>query len=160
MAKAIYPGSFDPITEGHLDIIKRASKTFDELYVAIMKNPDKHYTFTEEERLKMIKKCVKSLPNVKVVIGSGLTIEYAKKLKCNVIVRGIRAVSDYESELSLATSNMMLNDKIETLFFVSRPELSFLSSSIAKEIASNGGDIDKFIPKPIHNDVKKKLFKK
>ena len=130
MVKAIYPGSFDPITEGHLDIIKRAAKNFDTLYVAIMKNPDKVYTFSEEERKKLIEKCTKGIKNVKVVIGEGLTIEYAKKLKCSVIVRGIRAVTDYESELALATSNMSLNDKIETLFLVSRPELSFLSSLI------------------------------
>lgn len=160
MVKAIYPGSFDPITVGHLDIIKRASKNFDELYVAIMVNPDKNYTFTKEERLKMIEKCVKGLKNVKVVIGDGLTVNFAKKIGCSVIVRGIRAVTDYESELALATSNMSLNDKIETLFLVSRPELSFLSSSIAKEVASYGGDIDKFIPKAIQSDIKKKLYKK
>lgn len=160
MTKAIYPGSFDPITEGHLDIIKRAAKTFDELYVAIMINPEKHYTFSVDERVELIKKCCKNIKNVKVVVGDGLTIEFAKKLKCGVIVRGIRAVSDYESELALATSNMSLNDKIETILFVSRPELSFLSSSIAKEIASFGGDIDKFIPKAIQADVKKKLLKK
>ena len=160
MINAIYPGSFDPITEGHLDIIKRAAKSFDTLYVVIMRNPSKKYTFSEEERLSLIKKCVKNLKNVKVLIGEGLTIEFAKKINCNVIVRGIRAVTDYEAELALATSNMMLNDKIETYFLVSRPELSFLSSSIAKEIASNGGNIDKFIPKPIQVDVKKKLYKK
>lgn len=160
MIKAIYPGSFDPITEGHLDIIKRAAKTFDELYVAIMVNPNKQYTFSEQERLKLIQKCCKNLKNVKVVIGNGLTINFASKIGCNVIVRGIRAVSDYESELALATSNMSLNNKIETVFFVSRPETSFLSSSIAKQIASFGGDIDRFIPKAIQSDVKKKLSSK
>ena len=159
MTKAIYPGSFDPITEGHLDIIKRAAKTFDELYVAVMINPNKKCTFDQDERVELIKKCCKNIKNVKVVVGDGLTIDLAKKLKCGVIVRGIRAVSDYESELALATSNMSLNDKIETIFFVSRPELSFLSSSIAKEIASFGGNIDAFIPKPIQVDVKKKLSK-
>lgn len=159
MINAIYPGSFDPITEGHLDIIKRAAKHFDTLYVVIMKNPSKHYTFSEQERQELIKKCTKSIKNVKVLIGEGLTVEFAKKIGCKVIIRGIRAVTDYESELALATSNMMLNDKIETYFLVSRPELSFLSSSIAKEIASNGGNIDNFIPKPIQNEVKKKLKK-
>lgn len=159
MVKAIYPGSFDPITEGHLDIIKRASKNFDVLYVAIMNNPNKAYTFNEKERKALIEKCCKNIKNVKVVIGTGLTIEYAAKLKCQVIVRGIRAVSDYETELSLATSNMMLDSKIETMFLVSSPELSFLSSSIAKEIAANGGNIDKFIPKVIQKDVKSKLYK-
>lgn len=157
MVKAIYPGSFDPITLGHLDIIKRAAKTFDELYVAIMLNPDKTYTFTQEERLELIKKCVKNIKNVHVVIGEGLTVNFAKKMGCKVIVRGIRAVSDYESELALATTNMTLNNNIETIFFVSRPELSFLSSSIAKEIASYGGNIDSLIPKDIKEDIKKKL---
>lgn len=159
MTKAIYPGSFDPITEGHLDIIKRAAKTFDTLYVAIMINPEKHYTFTDNERLKFIEKCCKNIKNVKVVIGEGLTVEYAKKLGCKVIVRGIRAVSDYESELALATTNMALDDQIESIFFVSRPELSFLSSSMAKEIASFGGNIENMIPKAIQADVKKKLYK-
>lgn len=158
MIKAIYPGSFDPITVGHLDIIKRAANQFDTLYVVIMKNPSKKYTFSEDERKRLIEKCTKNIKNVKVLIGEGLTIDFAKKIGCTVIVRGIRAVSDYEAELALATSNMMLNNKIDTLFFVSRPELSFLSSSIAKEIASNGGNIDSFIPKPIQNEVKKKLM--
>ena len=157
MINAIYPGSFDPITEGHLDIIKRAAKHFDTLYVVIMKNPYKNYTFSEKEREEFIKKCTKKIKNVKVMIGEGLTIDFAKKIGCKVIIRGIRAVTDYEAELSLATSNMMLNDKIETYFLVSRPELSFLSSSIAKEIAANGGNIDKFIPKPIQKEVEIKL---
>ena len=159
MIKAIYPGTFDPITCGHLDIIKRASKSFGTLYVAIMKNPNKHCTFSEEERLEMIKKCTKDIKNVKVVIGDGLTVDFAKKLGCNAIVRGIRAVTDYETELALATSNMILDDSIETYFLVSKPELSFLSSSIAKEIASFGGDIKEFIPDRIVKDVKKKLKK-
>ena len=160
MSKAIYPGSFDPITEGHVDIIKRAAKIFDEVYVAIMINPEKHYTFSEKERATMIKKCCKNIKNVKVVIGDGLTVDYASKLGCKVIVRGIRAVSDYESELALATTNMTLNSKIESVFFVSRPELSFLSSSIAKQIAEFGGNINTLIPKEIQNEVKKKLLKK
>lgn len=157
MYKAIYPGSFDPITKGHLDIIERASKCYDELYVAVMKNPSKNYTFSEDERVELIKKCVKKIKNVKVVIGKGLTVDFAKKLGCKTIIRGIRAVSDYEAELALATSNMMLNDKIETVLMVSRPELSFLSSSIAKEITVNGGDIDKFIPKEIQKNVINKM---
>lgn len=157
MTKAIYPGTFDPITEGHLDIIKRASKTFDEVYVAVMVNKAKICTFSLEERIKFIKKCTKNLKNVKVVSDNILTVELAKKLNCNVIVRGIRAVTDYEYELAQATTNMTLNDKIETCMIVSKPELSFISSSIVKEIASFGGDISKYIPKAIANDVLKKL---
>lgn len=158
MIKAIYPGSFDPITQGHLDIIDRASKSFDKLYIAIMLNPTKKYSFTPEERKELIEKCVKKYKNVEVVIDGGLTVELAAKLGCKVIVRGIRAVTDYEAELALATSNMMLKPEIETYFLVARPELSFYSSSIAKQVAMFGGDITKFIPKEIQKDVKKKLL--
>lgn len=159
MIKAIYPGTFDPITVGHLDVIKRASKIYDKLIVAVMENNKKNCTFSEKERKEMIEKCIKSLPNVKVVVGDGLTVDFAKKNNCNVIIRGIRAVSDYESELALATANMSLDNSIETVFMVAKPELSFLSSSIAKEIASFNGDISSYIPKPIIKDVSKKLYK-
>lgn len=159
MIKAIYPGTFDPITVGHLDVIKRAAKIYDKLIVAVMENNKKNCTFTENERKEMIEKCVKDLPNVKVVIGDGLTVDFAKKNNCSVIIRGIRAVSDYESELALATANMSLDSNIETIFMVAKPELSFLSSSIAKEIASFGGDIDSYIPKQIIKNVSKKLYK-
>ena len=159
MIKAIYPGTFDPITVGHLDVIKRASKIYDKLIVAVMENNKKNCTFSDIERKEMIEKCVKDFKNVKVVIGDGLTVEFAKKNNCNVIIRGIRAVSDYESELALATANMSLNNDIETVFMVAKPELSFLSSSIAKEIASYNGDISTYIPKPIIKDVSKKLYK-
>ena len=159
MIKAIYPGTFDPITVGHLDVIKRAAKVYDKVVIAVMENRSKSCTFTKQERVDMIKKCVKSLKNVEVVLGDGLTIDMAKKFKCKVIVRGIRAVSDYESELALATANMDLNPTIETVFFVAKPELSFLSSSVAKEIASFGGKIDHYIPAPIIKEVSKKLYK-
>lgn len=158
--QAIYPGTFDPITEGHLDIIKRAAKQFDVLYVAVMNNPAKHNYFTKEERVELIKKCVKNIKNVKVVSDDGLTINFAKKLKANVIIRGIRAVTDYEAELALATSNMIIDDSIETMFFIAKPELSFLSSSIAKQIAHFGGDISKFIPRVIQKDVLKRFSNK
>ena len=159
MIKAIYPGTFDPITVGHLDVIKRASKIYDQLIVAVMENNKKNCTFTDVERKTMIEKCTKDLKNVKVVIGNGLTVDFAKKNKCSVIIRGIRAVSDYESELALATANMSLDSNIETVFMVAKPELSFLSSSIAKEIASFNGDISSYIPKVIIKDVSKKLYK-
>lgn len=157
MNNAIYPGSFDPITIGHLDIIKRASKQFDTLYVAVMDNSSKNYMFDVKERVDLIKKCVKDIKNVKVVFDDSLTIDLAKKLKCKVIIRGVRALTDYENELALATANMKLDSSIETYLLVSKPELSFLSSSIAKEIGSYNGDISHIIPKPILNDVKKRL---
>ena len=159
MRIAMYPGTFDPITYGHLDIIERAAKMYDILYVAIMKNPNKKCEFSEEERKHLIEKCVKDMPNVRVVIGQGLTIDLARKLECQALVRGIRAVVDYEYELSLATSNMRVNPTIETVFLVSKPEYSFLSSSIAKEVAQYGGDITSFIPSAIHEDVLDRLRK-
>lgn len=158
MIKAIYPGTFDPITEGHLDVIKRASKVYDKLIVAVMENKRKTCTFTDVERKKMIEKCIKNLKNVEVVIGDGLTVELAKKHHCSVMIRGIRAISDYESELALATANMNLDPSIETVFMVAKPELSFLSSSMAKEVASFNGDISPYIPKAIIKEVSKKLY--
>ena len=157
MTKAIYPGTFDPITEGHLDIIKRAAKTFDEVYVAIMVNKNKNCTFSLEERIKFIKKCTRNIKNVKVVSDNCLTVDLAKKLNCNVIVRGIRALTDYEYELAQATTNLTLNNKIETCLFVAKPELSFISSSIIKELAIFGGDISSYIPKAIVKEVTNKL---
>ena len=157
MNNAIYPGSFDPITIGHLDIIKRASKQFDNLYVAVMNNSNKNYLFECEERIELIKKCVKGMKNVKVVTDDSLTINLAKKLKCKAIIRGVRALTDYENELALATANMKLDSNIETYLLVSKPELSFLSSSMAKEIGSYNGDISNIIPKPILNEVINRL---
>jgi len=159
MIKAIYPGTFDPITIGHLDVIERAAKVYDTVVIAVMENRSKNCTFTKEERCNMIRKCVEGIPNVEVVIGEGLTVDLAQRFGCRVIVRGIRAVSDYESELALATANMTLNSEIETVFFVSKPELSFLSSSIAKEIAYFNGKIDTYIPEQIIEEVSKKLYK-
>ncbi|MBQ2582853.1 MAG: pantetheine-phosphate adenylyltransferase [Erysipelotrichaceae bacterium] len=159
MIKAIYPGTFDPITVGHLDVIERAAKVYDKVVIAVMENRSKTCTFTKEERVKMIEKCVRKIPNVEVVAGDGLTVDLAERFGCRVIVRGIRAVSDYESELALATANMTLNSEIETVFFVSKPELSFLSSSVAKEIAYFNGKIDTYIPKQIIKEVSKKLYK-
>lgn len=157
MKIAIYPGTFDPITNGHLNIIKRASKNFDLIIVAIMENIKKKPTFTTIERKEMIESCIKDFQNVKAVVGSGLTVDFAKKNNAGVIIRGIRAVADYEYELQQATTNMLLNDEIETVFYVARPEYSFLSSSVAKEVAYNGGDITKFIPEEIISRVKAKL---
>ena len=157
MTKAMYPGSFDPITNGHLDIIKRASKIYDEVIVAIMENVAKKATFSAIERRSLIESCIKDMPNVRVIIGEGLTIKLAKKEGCSIIIRGIRAVADYEYELSLATTNMKLDDDIETVFLVARPEFSFMSSSIAKEIAHYDGDISGLIPEIIKDEVLDRL---
>lgn len=154
--KACYPGTFDPITRGHLDIIERAAKLFDEVVVLINHNPRKKCIWSEEERKDMIERCIASLPDhqkISVQIGSGLTVNYADSIGAGVIIRGIRAVSDYEYELTQATANMMLDGKIETVFLIARPEYSFLSSSAVKEIAENGGDITKLMPPEIIDEV-------
>ncbi|MDR1795276.1 MAG: pantetheine-phosphate adenylyltransferase [Erysipelotrichaceae bacterium] len=156
MKIGLYPGSFDPVTYGHLDVIKRACKLFDKLIIAIMKNPDKSGDFTVEERKEMLEEVTSQLPGVEVVIGDGLTVELAKKLGAVALVRGIRAVMDYEYELQLATTNMILANEIETVFFLTRPEHSFLSSSMAKEVARNGGNLKPFLPDSIASRVKAK----
>lgn len=158
--KVCYPGTFDPITLGHLDIIERAARLYDEVYVMINHNPRKQCVFSEEERKDMIERSIASLPcaeRIHVVIGEGLTVNAAEKLGCSTIIRGIRAVSDYEYELSQATANMMLNSKVETVFLISRPEYSFLSSSTVKEIAENNGDISKLMPDAIVNEVSERM---
>lgn len=157
MTKVMYPGSFDPITKGHLDIINRASVLFDEVIVAVMINSSKKCTFDEATRMEMIRLSTAHLKNVTVTSDHGLTINLVKKLGVSLVIRGIRAVIDYEYELQQATANMMLDDSIETLFFVAKPEYSFLSSSVAKEIATHHGDISKFIPDEIQAIIWKKF---
>lgn len=161
--KACYPGTFDPITIGHLDIIERAAKKVDELDILIMKNPRKKSIFSEEERKELIEKSISTLDckdKIKVLIGNGLTVNFAKEIGAEMIVRGIRAVSDYEYELQQATANQVLNEDIETIFFIARPKYSFLSSSVVKEIALNNGDISSFVPKQIVEIVEDKLKNK
>ena len=153
--KVCYPGSFDPITNGHLDMIERASRLFDEVIVLIMENPRKNYHFSKEERVEMIEKCLTEakLDNVKVIVGEGLTVNYAASIGCSGIIRGIRAVSDYEYELQQATANLMLNPDVETFLLIARPEYSFLSSSMVREIAMNDGDISNLVPSPVLEDI-------
>ena len=158
--KAVYTGTFDPITNGHLDIIERASHMFDEVTVLIMSNPAKHCLFTMDERRKMIEKSLHSLKgvnNVSVLVGEGLTVEMARKLGAVAIIRGIRAVSDYEYELMQATAYMNLTGNVETMLMIARPEYSFLSSSVVKEIAVYGGDIAGMVPDAIIDEVRQKF---
>lgn len=156
--KAIYPGSFDPITYGHIDIIERASKIFDELVIVIMHNDEKSGFFTMDERIDMVRQCIKNYGNVTVEIGYGLTVDYAKKIGANVLVRGIRAVSDYEYEMQLATANMTLAEDVHTIFLLSKPEYSFLSSSTAKTIAKNHGDLKAFVPEYVAKKLMEKIY--
>lgn len=153
----MYPGTFDPLTIGHLDVIKRASTLFDHVYVVIMENKNKHVTFKAQERLDMILKVIGEFDNVSAMIGEGLTVDYAKKVGANILVRGIRAVMDYEYELQQATANMTMCPDIETVFLLTRPEYSFMSSSAVKEIASNGGNIHPFVPEAVLEQVMNKF---
>ncbi len=153
----IYPGSFDPITYGHLDIIDRCAKKFDKVIVAVLKNMSKKSVFSTEERVEMIKELLRDRDNIEVDSFSGLLIDYTKQRKADIIIRGLRAVSDYEYEMQMSMYNKELYPDIETLFMVSRGSYSYLSSSIVKEVAHYGGDISNFVPPLIEEKIKEKL---
>lgn len=146
MKKAVYPGSFDPITFGHLDIIERSAKMVDELVVGVLHNSAKNSLFSLEERVSMISEMTKDLPNVKVEAFDGLLVDYMSRIGANIIIRGLRAVTDFEYELQLAQINHVQNEEIETVFLITNLKYSYLSSTVVKEIASYGGDISKFVP--------------
>ncbi len=147
MKRAIYPGSFDPVTFGHLDIIHRASSIFDELTVSVLNNKEKCPLFSVEERVKMLEEATKDLPNVKVESFSGLLIDYARKKNVRVSVRGLRAITDFEYELQIAQTNKLLSaGELDTVFLTTSLEYAYLSSSSVKEIASFHGDISKCVP--------------
>lgn len=154
---AIVPGSFDPITYGHIDIITRSAQLFDEVIVAILVNPDKKYLFTLEEREEMINESIKDFNNVKVDSFSGLLVNYAKKVNSTVIVRGLRAVSDFEYEMQLTFMNKALDDNIETFYMMANKQYSFISSSIVKGVSGFGADLSKFVPKHVEEKLEKKV---
>ncbi|WP_128894361.1 pantetheine-phosphate adenylyltransferase [Longirhabdus pacifica] len=157
---AIYPGSFDPITNGHLDIIKRAAKQFDRLVVAILNNHNKNPLFTVEERTQLITKVVEDLPNVEVEHFSGLLVHYMENKEANVIIRGLRAISDFEYEMQIASTNHKLSDEIETFFMMTLPQYSFLSSSIVKEIAKYNGSVKDLVPPAVEQALLQKYKSK
>ncbi len=154
---AICPGSFDPITNGHLDIIKRASKMFDRVIVLVLPNAAKNANFTIEERLELISRSVKDIPNVEVDSHSGLLAEYAKDKNATVIVKGLRAVTDFEYEFQMALTNKKLNPDIDTVFIPANQENMYLSSSIVRQVAAMGGSINGFVPSDIENEIINKL---
>ena len=146
MRTAIYPGSFDPLTNGHLDVVQRAAKLFDRVVVAVAKNEGKHPTFTLEERVALVKQAVAHLPNVEADSFDRLLVDYVVSKQAQAIVRGLRAVSDFEFEFQLALMNRKLNENIETIFMMPKDTYTFLSSRIVKEIARLGGDVNSFVP--------------
>lgn len=156
MKRAVYPGSFDPVTFGHLDIIERSAKMVDELVVGVLHNSAKNSLFSLEERVNMIKEMTKDLPNVRVESFDGLLVDYMSQIGANIIIRGLRAVTDFEYELQLAQINHVQNEEIETLFLITNLKYSYLSSTIVKEIASYGGDISKFVPKQLMDRIYEK----
>ena len=157
MIKAIYPGSFDPITNGHIDIIRRGSKIFDELVIAISQNVHKNSFLSVKEKIKAVNLSVEGLKNVEVTSFDGLLVDFAKKNNAQIILRGLRAVSDFEYEFQLAGMNKHLNSKIETFFLTPSEEFANISSSLVKEILSLGGEINNFVPIEVEQILKAKL---
>lgn len=157
--RAIYPGSFDPITNGHLDIIERASQLFDEIIVGILNNPDKKVMFSVEERKAIIENVLPQTENCKFIVEdfSGLLVNYAQSKETFAVIRGIRAVSDYEYELQMALMNRRLEPRLETIFLVANPNVSYISSSLIKQIYTLGGKIEGLVPKLVAEKMQQKL---
>ena len=157
MRTVVYPGSFDPLTNGHLDVVERASKLFDRVIIAVAKNDDKQPMFTQDERKRQIAAAVKGYPNVEVAAFKGLLVDFAEEKKAQAIIRGLRAVSDFEFEFQLALMNRKLKEQIETIFMMPRESYIFLSSRLVKEIAGLGGDVGAFVPTNVERALKRKL---
>ena len=157
MLKAIYPGSFDPVTYGHLDIIRRSSKLVDELIVGVLCNKAKMPLFSVEERVKMLEEVTKDLTNVKIVPFDGLLVDFASRMEADIVIRGLRAITDFEYELQMSQTNHKLASNVETMFLTTSIEYSYLSSTTVKEIAAFGGDVSQFVPEAVAEELKKKM---
>ena len=160
MLRAVYPGSFDPVTFGHLDVIKRSCGIVDELVVGVLNNNAKMPLFSVEERVKMLEEVTKDLPNVVIRPFNGLLVEFAKQVDARVIIRGLRAITDFEYELQMSQTNHKLESSLETIFLTTSMEYSYLSSTMVKEIAVFGGDITQFVPEAVIEKLEKKMKEK
>ncbi len=160
MKRAIYPGSFDPVTFGHIDMIERSAKIVDELVVAILVNSAKNPLFSVEERVSMLGEITGHVPNIRIMSFHGLLIDFAQEVDASIIVRGLRAVTDFEYELQIAQTNRIVNDRIDTVFLTTSLEYAYLSSTIVKEVASYGGDISHFVPEQLIDRIYAKFSRK
>lgn len=159
MRKAVYPGSFDPVTNGHLEIIRRAAKLFDKLVVLVSANAAKTASFSAEERVVLLRKVCYDIPNVEIDSSDGLLVEYFEEHDCDIIVKGLRAMSDFENEFQMAHINKHLCDRAETVFLCADSQSTYLSSSMVKQIAHFGGDISAFVPAAIEGDIMERLYR-
>lgn len=160
MKRGVYPGSFDPVTKGHLDIIERASKIVDELVVGVLNNSAKNSLFSISERVSMIEELTAHIENVRVSSFDGLLVDYMDRIDAKIIIRGLRAISDYEYELQIAQTNSKVNPNVETIFLITNLRYSYLSSTIVKEFASYGGDISHFVPEQVIRQIREKFDRK
>ena len=160
MRRAVYPGSFDPVTYGHLDIITRASEQFDELIVGVLRNSSKTPLFSVNERVKILKEVTKKLGNVRIESFEGLSVNFVRDCGAKVIVRGLRAITDFEYELQMAQTNRIMAPDIDTMFFVTGLEYAYLSSTTVKEVASFGGDLERFVPTYVLEEIRRKIGEK
>ena len=160
MTTAVYPGSFDPVTNGHLDVISRGAALFDKVIVGVLHNSTKSPLFSVEERVRILNEATRDLPNVEIVAFSGLSVDFARQCEAKVIIRGLRAITDFEYELQMAQTNHKLEENVETIFLSTRLEYSYLSSTIVKEVASFNGDISQFVPKVVEQRIREKIQKR
>ncbi len=157
MLKGIYPGSFDPVTYGHLDVIERSSKLVDELIVGVLNNKAKSPLFSAEERVRMLNEVTKDMPNVTVVPFEGLLVDFARKMDAGLVIRGLRAITDFEYELQMAQTNHKMEPDVETVFLTTSLDYSYLSSTTVKEVAAFGGDISQFVPETVIDRIQEKI---
>ena len=157
MTTAVYPGSFDPVTNGHLDVISRGAELFDKVIVGVLHNSTKSPLFSVEERVRILNEAIKDLTNVEIVAFSGLSVDFARQCKAKVIIRGLRAITDFEYEIQMSQTNHKLEPEVETMFLTTNLKYSYLSSTIVREVAAFGGDISQFVPETVAKSIKEKM---